>query len=200
MITAGLLRSSVRGYAAPLALMLLIAALALLGEPARIGLSFDRSALEQGEVWRLVSNSLVHLGVYHALLNLLGLAALIALCPQPLTVREWLRRLVCLSLFTSAGLYLLVPNVGNYVGLSGVLHGLFVLGLVPMVRRRDLIASGCLLYLIGKLAWEFFAGAPVSDSQAIGGRVVTEAHLLGTLAGLVYGVVFGSFRSESENT
>ncbi|MGQ0619398.1 MAG: rhombosortase [Panacagrimonas sp.] len=189
-----------RNHAAPLTLALLIAALALLGDPVRTWLSFDRLALERGEVWRLVTNAAVHLGIYHCLLNLLGLAALLALCPQPLPAREWLRRLVCVSLFTSAGLYLWVPDVGNYVGLSGVLHGLFILGLVPMARRRDLVASGCLLYLLGKLAWEFFTGAPVSDAQAIGGRVVTEAHLLGTLAGLIYGLALGSFRSGSLKT
>lgn len=197
MITARLLRSSLHRYAVPLLLTLLILAALALGETARTWLAYDRAALQHGELWRLLTHPLVHLGSYHALLNLLGLAALLMLCPRILRAGEWLRRLCVLALCVSLGLYLAVPQVDRFVGLSGVLHGLFLLGLVPMMRERDLLASAALLYLLGKLAWEFAAGAPLSDAQAIGGRVVTESHLLGTLAGLAYGLAFGSFHSSS---
>lgn len=181
-------------YAVPFALAALILVLDRAGEAGRAWLAFDRALLEAGQWWRLLSAHLVHLSLYHASLNLLGLLALIVLCPQPLPAREWLRRLALLCLLTSLALYLLAPKVDRYVGLSGVLHGLFLLGLVPMARRRDLIASGCLLYLFGKLIWEILVGAPLSDEQAIGGRVVTESHLFGTLAGLAYGLLFGTFK------
>ncbi|MGQ0697580.1 MAG: rhombosortase [Panacagrimonas sp.] len=193
MITAGPLWSSLIRRRAPILLVLLMLGLDLAGDLARAALSYDRHAIESGEVWRVLTGNLVHLGHYHCALNALGLAALVALCPQPLTSFEWLRRLVLLGLGVSAGLYFALPNLQNYVGLSGVLHGLFVLGLVPMARRGDWIALGCLLYLLGKLAWESVIGAPVSDEQAIGGHVVTQAHLFGTLSGLVYGLVFGTF-------
>ena len=71
---------------------------------------------------------------------------------------------------------------------------LFVLGLVPMARRGDTIATACLAYLFGKIAWEQAMGTPISDESAIGGHVVTLAHLLGTLAALIYGFAFGTFR------
>lgn len=191
MITAGLLRSSLAGYRFPLLMAVLMLALLVSGAPARDLLSFDRRAIDAGQVWRLLTGHWVHLGYYHGALNLLGLLALLVLCPAPLSFSEWTRRLVFLSLCVAVGLYLGVPDLHRYVGMSGVLHGLIVLGLVPMARRGDKISIACLLYVIGKIGWEYFTGAPVSDERAIGGRVVTEAHLLGTLSGLLYGFVFG---------
>lgn len=194
MITAASLRSSFIAVRVPLTLALLVALLVLGGDPARAALSFDRDAVHAGQLWRLLTGHLVHLGPYHALLNLLGLLALLLLCPTPLPAREWLRRLLILALATSGALYGLLPELSNYVGLSGVLHGLFLLGLLPMAQRGDRVALAALLYLVGKLVWEQVMGAPLSDEAAIGGRVVTQAHLFGTLVALVYGYAFGLFR------
>lgn len=190
-------QSSLRGVAPPVVLAVVVILVALCGDIGRQWLSYDRAALGSGEVWRLLSGHLVHLGSYHALLNILGLIALTVLCPERLSTTEWLRRVVLLSLLTSTGLYWLAPGISNYVGLSGVIHGLFLLGLVPMVKRGDLIALGCLLYLLGKIAWESYAGAPLSDELAIGGKVVIQSHLFGTLAALCYGLLFRSFSTKS---
>ena len=93
----------------------------------------------------------------------------------------------------AACLYFFVPSLSNYVGLSGTIHGLFVLGLMPQVLKKDLIAAGCLLYLLGKVGYELWFGAPVSDEQAIGGSVVVHSHLFGSLCALAYGLVFRAF-------
>lgn len=176
-----------------LLLVMVCLALQVCGNWAQEWLSYDRAALASGQWWRLLSGNFLHLGFHHLMLNLLGLVVLVLLCPQPLPLREWLRRLVCLSIGVTAGLYLLAPQWTQYVGLSGVLHGLFLLGLLPQALRRDRIAIVCLLYLAGKLGWEWVMGVPVSDEQAIGGRVVLEAHLFGTLTAIVYGLAFGIF-------
>lgn len=198
MITAASLQSAVQSAVRRLAMPLLLAcSILLLGrmdDVVRNALAFDRALMEAGQWWRLLSAHLVHLSFYHTAVNLLGLMALLILCPQSVATWEWARRLVLLALFTSLALYILAPEVDRYVGFSGVLHGLFLLGLVPMVRRRDAVAIVCLLYLVGKLAGEVIMGASLSDEQAIGGRVVTQAHLFGTLAGFVYGAWFGTFR------
>lgn len=188
MIPAARLRKSLRAQAVPLALGASIMVLALLGEPARELLQYDRAAILRGEVWRLLTHVFVHLGGYHAVLNLLGLLALVLLCPARIAAREWMRRVVVLVLLGAAALWLWLPELHRYVGFSGVLHGLFLLGLWPQAVRRDRVAQLCLVYLVFKLGWEMWMGAPLSDEIAIGGRVVTHAHLFGTLAGLVYGL------------
>jgi rhomboid family GlyGly-CTERM serine protease len=194
MIAAGSLRSALRAARVPLLIGLVIALLLAGGETARQALAFDRIALAQGQVWRLLSAHAVHLGGYHAVLNLIALLALVLLCPAPLPAREWLRRITLLALAVSALLYLFAPEVDRYVGFSGVLHGLFLLGLLPQARAGDRIAIACLAYLAGKILWEQIVGVPLSDQAAIGGRVVTQAHLFGTLAGLAYALAFGSIR------
>lgn len=176
-------------WQAPLVLMALLLFIECLGDAGREWLAYDRAAIEAGQFWRLLTGSLVHLGWWHWFLNELGLMVLVLLCPQPLPLREWAVRVVFLAVGMALGLYVWVPELTQYVGMSGVIHGLFVLGLVPQVRRGDLIALGCLLYLLGKIGWELYAGAPVSDEQAIGGRVIVESHLFGVLAALGYGLL-----------
>ena len=179
----------------PLVLMALLLLLALGGDAARAALRYDAQAIAAGQWWRLLTGNLVHLGWWHLFLNELGLLVLVLLCPERLAWSVWLRRVVLIGLGMSACLYFFVPSTAWYVGMSGVIHGLFLLGLGrQIVERRDLIAAGCLAYLVGKIAWEMVAGVPVSDETAIGGKVLVESHLYGSLSALIYGFIFGAFR------
>jgi rhomboid family GlyGly-CTERM serine protease len=178
----------------PAAVMLLILLLGLGGEPVRTLLRYDADAITAGQWWRMLSGNFVHLGWWHLFLNEMGILVLVLLCPESLSWAVWVRRLVLLGLGMSAGLYWLVPETHWYVGMSGVIHGLFVLGLGrQIVTQRDLIAAGCLAYLVGKIAWELGAGVPISDEAAIGGKVLVESHLYGSLSALIYGLIFGAF-------
>lgn len=178
----------------PAVVMALIALLGVGGDEARAWLRYDAGAIAAGEWWRLVTGNWVHLGWWHLFLNELGLVVLVLLCPERLSGAVWARRLLLLGVGMTLSLYFLVPGTHWYVGMSGVIHGLFVLGLGRQIyAERDLIAAGCLLFLVGKVIWELFAGVPVSDEAAIGGRVLVESHLYGALSAVIYGVVFGSF-------
>lgn len=177
----------------PLALIALVLLLGLGGETVRSALRYDSVAIGNGQWWRLLSANFVHLGWWHLFLNELGLLVLVLLCPERLSWAVWARRALLLGLGMCLGLYFFVPEIRWYVGMSGLLHGLFVLGLGRQVMQKDLIAAGCLAYLIGKIGWEMFAGVPVSDEVAIGGTVLVESHLYGALSALVYGLVFGAF-------
>lgn len=181
-------------WAPPLCLILFLLLTELLGDSGREWFEYRRVAIAEGEWWRLLTGNFVHLGWYHWALNELGLVVLVLLCPERLSPLVWARRVLLLGLGMSLCLYFFVPGLSSYVGLSGVIHGLFVLGLMPQVLRKDLIALGCLLYLLGKIGYELYAGAPVSDEQAIGGSVVVESHLYGSICALLYGLVFNSFR------
>jgi rhomboid family GlyGly-CTERM serine protease len=177
----------------PLALMALLLLLGAGGEPVRVALRYDAAAIAAGEGWRLLTGNLVHLGWWHLFLNEMGVLVLVLLCPEPLPWPVWARRLLLLGLGMSLGLYAFTATRW-YVGMSGVIHGLFLLGLVrQVVRDRDLIAAGCIAYLVGKIAWEMYSGVPVSDEQAIGGKVLVESHLYGTLSAVLYGLIFGAF-------
>jgi rhomboid family GlyGly-CTERM serine protease len=186
--------------------MVLICAIGFGGEPWIEFLRFDRAAIGAGEWYRLFTANLVHLpgntvewngwrfhGPWHLFLNTLGVLVLVLLCPERLPLAVWLRRTVFLFLGMSLGLYFFAPSLSWYVGLSGAMHGFFVLGLVPQVVKKDIVALGCVVYLLGKLGYELVAGAPVSDELAIGGKVALESHLWGSISGIAYGLIFQTF-------
>lgn len=178
----------------PLVFVAIIAALGLGDGVVRLALDYDRDAIAAGQWYRLLTANLVHLGWWHLFLNALGIVVLVLLCPEPLSGAVWLRRVVLIGTGMSLGLYFFVPATHWYVGASGMIHGFFVLGLGrQLMQRRDLIAAGCLAYLLGKIGWELATGVPVSDEQAIGGQVLVESHLYGSLTALLYGLIFGAF-------
>lgn len=155
----------------------------LLGEAGEALLRYQRSEILIGEVWRLLSGHLVHLGWSHLLMNLLALALVWALFGDTLTLAGWLLLLLFCALFDGLGLLLLNPGVEWYVGLSGVLHGLFLAGALAGLAsgRRD--AALLLIALVAKLAWEQLAGPLPGSEATAGGLVVVDAHLYGAIAG-----------------
>lgn len=145
-------------------------------------LRYDRDGLLQGEVWRLLTAHVIHLGPVHAAMNGVAVLLLVLLCQPRWTVPGWCWRSAALAVLISLGLLVALPGLSSYVGFSGVAHGLFLLGLWPLAVKGDWIARVCLVYLVGKLGWELIVGAAVIDSQWIGGSVIVEAHSFGALA------------------
>ncbi len=159
------------------------------GETVEQSLRFDRAAIAQGEWWRMFSDNFVHLGGWHLFLNLLSLILLVLLCPEVLSPLEWCRRIVVVGVGMSLGLYLFVPDLPTYVGLSGLIYGLFALGLGRQALRRDKIAIAACVFLAARIGWEVIIGAPASEQRLVGGSIVGESHLYGALSALLYGAV-----------
>lgn len=157
------------------------------GEPLTDLLRYDRAAIEQGQIWRLLSAHLTHLTLNHALLNLaaLGLTAYVSDNRIPL-----LRQLYCwlwLFAFTGTMLYLISPDLSYYVGLSGALHGALIVAIAFSPHYSRLVRVVTLLVIAGKIVWE---QSPFYDDMAsaefLGGRVETRAHLYGAIAGVIW--------------
>lgn len=160
--------------------------LLLIGTPALDLLRYQRAAVDAGQWWRLLSCNFVHLGFWHWLFNALSLVLLVALCPEPLSARAWIGRTLVLSLGVGAGIHWWSPQLATYVGLSGMIYGLFLLGLGRQALHGDKIAWACLVFLAGRVAWEFLVGAPASEERLLGGKVVPQSHLFGMLAAMAY--------------
>lgn len=170
----------------------LVVVAALGADAARSLLRFDRVGLEAGQWWRLVSAHFVHLGWSHTLLNLVGLALAALLFGPEYRGRDWLTIAVASMATISLGLWLLRPDLGWYVGLSGVLHGVYAAGALRWLLRREPEGYVLAVFLVAKLAWEQVHGAlPLSVTTA-GGPVVVDAHLAGTLGGLAAALVLGT--------
>lgn len=175
-----------RAWGPPAVLSLLCLLLTLAGPHLSQILRYDRAAVAAGQWWRLFTGNLVHLGYWHLLFNVLSLALLVLLCPERLSPLEWLRRVVLIGSGMNLCLYWLAPEVQTYVGLSGLVYGLFALGLGRQALHRDEIAIACLVFLAARITWELVKGAPASETELIGGSVVAVSHLYGICCALLY--------------
>lgn len=144
-------------------------------------LRFERG-LTAHQPWRLLSAHLVHLAWSHLALNLVALALTWVLFGRRLPASSW--TLAAMLCALAVGLGLELGTVTWYVGLSGVLHGLFVLGAAVGLRAEPAVSSLLLAGLAIKLVWEQLAGASPGMEHLVGGRIVVDAHLYGALAGI----------------
>lgn len=190
----GTVAGTVAAWLPPLLLAAVSALLQAAGANVNEALRYERVAVEGGEWWRLVTANLVHLGWWHWFLNALSLGLLVLLCPEPARPSEWLVRVLTIGAGMSLGLHLLVPALGIYVGLSGLVYGLFALGFGRQIAAGDRFAIACLAFLAARIVWELVWGAPQSEQDLIGGAVVAESHLTGVIAAALYGVATGAFR------
>lgn len=182
---------------AALAVLAVVAALELGGQPVREWLRYDRAAISGGETWRLFSGHFVHLGWSHLLLNGAGLLLIAYLVGAHFAWRQW----VAVSILTIAGMDLgfwyLQPQLSWYVGLSGLLHGLLAAGTVSGIRHRQVEFSIIAAFLLGKLVYEQLFGALPGSEASSGGNVVVAAHLYGTLGGALAGLLFALRKSSA---
>lgn len=154
--------------------------------PWQYAMRYDREAVGSGEVWRLVTGHFVHLGWSHLGLNLAGLVLGTWLFGSDRSPLQWLLATFVSALACGGGLWLLSPNVGWCVGLSGVLHGLMVVGFGGWILAGERWAIWLLAVVVGKMAWEQMGGAMPWESTLAGGRVVTEAHVWGAIGGALF--------------
>ena len=162
----------------------------LLGEAGSAWLQYDRVAIMDLQVWRLVTGHLVHLGLSHYLLNALGLILVWLLVGMHFTGRQWLIVTAVAIAGVNIGLWFFNPQVVWYVGMSGFLHGLLAAGIVKAFQSvpREAIPIGVVVF--AKILYEQMVGPMPGSEQSAGGDVVVDAHLYGALAGLCVAAVF----------
>lgn len=184
-----MLSVSIKPYLPYLLLGIVAGALYWSPQTVQVALEYNRLALAQGEVWRLLSGHLLHSNVYHLLMNLSGLFIMMLLhAPLPKRLAfGW--QLLILSLTTGVCLWLFASQIDLYVGLSGVLHGILCFGAVLDIRQG--YRSG-LLILVGvavKLALEQFYGPDAELAAKIAAEVAIDAHLYGAISGVLLGLL-----------
>ncbi|OUR59805.1 rhombosortase [Colwellia sp. 39_35_sub15_T18] len=151
---------------------------------------YQKQLLGQGEIWRLFTGHFLHTNNYHLLLNLAALIMLWLLHGRFYSKSNYIALFLLAALITSLGLYYFSPHLTQYVGLSGVLHGVFVFGALMDIRAKD--KTGYLLF-IGvwlKIAHEQIYGASTDISTLIAANVAIDAHLWGALGGLLFSIIY----------
>ena len=144
---------------------------------------FNRELVEQGHVWLFLSSHIVHLTWTHWLLNMAGLGIVAFFFSPHASAKQWFMVLIVSACTINIGLWFWLPEIRYYVGLSGVLHGLFLYGALREIHFYPTSGYALTIVLIAKLIWEFFYGALPGSEDMTGGHVLTEAHLLGAIGG-----------------
>lgn len=167
---------------ASLALGALALAIYFVAGPAPVALVFDRDAIAQGEIWRLLTAHLAHTEGSHLTANILGLAVLGMLFERQ--AGAWVLLFVSSAAVISGWLWFFRPEVWQYGGLSGTLYAFLAAGLVRQwcePGRRPLIATVAVL-LVGKLLLESLQ--PGFGLAHTAWPVLHGAHWVGACAGL----------------
>ena len=151
-------------------------------------LNYQQQAISQGEFWRLFTGHFLHTNGFHLLLNIVAIALLTGLHARYYHLKNYALLFLLITLGTSTGIYYLSPELKDYVGLSGVLHGVFIWGAIMDIKHKE--KTGYLLFLgiCVKIAHEQFYGASDSIAGLIDANVAIDAHLWGAISGLLIGI------------
>ena len=169
----------------PLILITLILVLEMVGDVAFDSLCYNRSAIQEGQLWRLLSGNFIHIGWNHLGLNLAGLFLIWLFIVQWLTLKEIWLTVFLSALVVGLGLLMMNPEISQYVGLSGILHGIWFAGALFGMCAGHWEAYFLAIFLTLKLIWEQMFGPLSVFSEMSGILIVVDAHLYGAIAGLL---------------
>ena len=173
-----------------LIVMTLIAATSALPDTTIDALALVATKVSSGEWWRIITSQFVHVGINHALLNIVGYLIISAAFREDITPREEAIALAFSVLGVGMGIYLLSDDIQWYVGLSGAIYGLLTHNLIIGWRRSATLSLLFAVFLAGKFIHEqFISGPDTVTASFIGAQVAIDSHLYGAVTGLVTGLV-----------
>ncbi|TEW53432.1 rhombosortase [Psychromonas sp. RZ22] len=149
-------------------------------------LAYYHSGIENGQLWRLITGHICHTNLSHLILNSVGLLVTISLFIDSFKNKSLLMSSLFSSLFISICLFIFNPSIEWYMGLSGILHALFSIGVCDELQKNNkwgyILGIGLLL----KLLIEQLIGPMHSTELLILANVSIDAHLYGAIAGIIY--------------
>jgi rhomboid family GlyGly-CTERM serine protease len=151
-------------------------------------LVYDRSAILDGEIWRLVAGHLYHFSPLHLWCNLVPLV-LVGACVERQS-RSWFI-CVCLMMGIAVGvsLFFAYPSMDRFGGGSGLVCGLFAYFGLSGVNARGRIGTVCritLIVILLKIGYELYTGDALwVDWDEQGFVVMPLSHVVGCLSGSI---------------
>lgn len=177
------------------AVLLLLGCFAAITEPA---LQFDRTLIAAEQWWRLFSGQFIHYGSYHLFMNVAALLLVGFILLRNISLFIYLELLATTLTAVGLGLYINNSELSYYAGLSGVLHGLIVAGLLLTLVETPMFNGLALFAVAGKLLQEQSASFDVNH-PLLPVPVAVDAHVYGALAGLVFGCVILALSLRKKN-
>jgi rhomboid family GlyGly-CTERM serine protease len=156
-------------------------------------LQYDRQAIADGQIWRVVTGHAVHFGLEHFVWDAAVFVVLVLLCCR-IDPRRCVVSLSAATLAIPAVLFVLQPGLPTYRGLSGLDSALYVTGALALGGRlwsegRRLVgiaAFASVAALAAKVAYELATGQTLFvDAASVGFEAVPLAHVTGAVAGML---------------
>ena len=146
---------------------------------------YNRALFFDGEYWRAITAHVFHTNFYHLLLNLGGLLLLWALHGEKYSLQSMTVIFLVTTVSIAVGIAFFTPDMARYVGLSGMLHGLFFWGACDDIRLGRKSGYGLVIGGAVKIASEQWQGPDEGLGGIINATVAIDAHLYGALSGVV---------------
>lgn len=158
----------------------------LIGQWFQNEIFFNRTDIDQGQWWKVLSGNYTHSNIPHLLLNLSGVCLLGLLFIDNLSASLFTLSAVFLSTVVGLGLYFYNPELGGYYGFSGVLYGLFFVAAISAILHHDYFTGISVALLIsGKVIWDYVTGGSQANADLIGIPVANDAHLYGFIGAVI---------------
>jgi len=165
-------------------LLLIAFAMYVFGGPAAEGLVFDRQAIMQGELWRLMTGHWVHADWEHLAWNLMALGILGWMIETSLGHLKLYTALIAGICLVTAWVWWFIPSLNYYCGLSGILNTLLFVMLIDGWRwSRNYIFPLVAIAATAKIGFELFQSSAIFTHTSW--PAIPEAHLAGALAAML---------------
>ncbi|SKA55560.1 rhombosortase [Enterovibrio nigricans] len=151
-------------------------------------LVWERTEILAGQWWRIVTGNITHTNLAHIAMNLSALVIITFLHRQYYQVRSMVIIVWCMMLVI--GLVMFISPYDWYAGLSGVLHGLFVWGVVRDIQNKVPLGWPLLVGVFGKMSYEAYNGGDALTAQIIEAGVAYQAHWAGAIVGLMFALLW----------
>lgn len=171
--------------------ILLISLVLIVCQMFQAELIFQRQAIAEGEIWRIITGNWVHTNTPHLIMNIIGLWLLWMLFNETLKPFMLYVSLFITNFAIGLALLLFNPELFWYAGLSGSLYGLYIIGASIALMHKDYIGSIPLFIIIpSKLVMDLTQNDLTGFSEKlIEAPVSTEAHMYGVITALAISIV-----------
>lgn len=149
---------------------------------------WDRSDILVGQWWRIVTGNLTHTNAVHLAMNLAGLVGLVFIL-RPYYASRSLIPMIGMMMAVIGGVMFFAP-FDRYAGFSGVLHGLFVWGILRDIQHKVPLGWLLLTIVLAKLGYDAYSGGDAITAHLIGASVAYQAHWAGALVGVVFALIW----------
>jgi rhomboid family GlyGly-CTERM serine protease len=166
---------------------LFIFALSFLNPAQFEQLTANPDLFKNHEYWRLLSCNFVHFGWAHSLTNLAGFLLISVTLFYFFPAWKFILLILFCGLTVGIGIHLMSPEISQYAGFSGVLHGLAIAGC--FYEKTFALWRRALFFILitAKIIDEqFFSYSFNPLHQFFPFVVAIDAHLSGALAGLAF--------------